>query len=247
MKIVFVVDSITELNNKINLFKNRFGDNISFVVRADLVELFKTYGFTPNAIYYNNLTKIIETFLINEFQNDVEDVIIYYSSLKINDILLTKFISSIGNKTKFVNLTPKYNMFERMCNSAYNVYVKSMFKLEDSLSSPKLQFIPSDFMFDLLSSHLGNRLFKYEETFVKEIHVEDEEITKSMKVKINPLKNWLLCAIIALVITIGLIATIAYFKVNFILIFVFSILYILDFILTLMFLCKAKFDKRFLK
>ena len=45
MKVVYVVDCISEVNQKINLIKNRFGDNILYVVRADLVDLFKTYGY----------------------------------------------------------------------------------------------------------------------------------------------------------------------------------------------------------
>ena len=44
MKVIFVVDSISEINNKINLLTNKFQTNIVYIVRADLVELFKTYN-----------------------------------------------------------------------------------------------------------------------------------------------------------------------------------------------------------
>lgn len=244
MKVVYVVDSISELNQKINLIKNRFGDNILYVVRADLVDLFKTYGFLPNAIYYKNLTSIIHTLLL---KSDLDDLIICYASLKFDDKLLTKFTNSIGNKSKIVSLTPKYNVFEQVCNSTYNIYVKSLFKTKDSLISPKLQFIPSIYLVELLSTHLGNRLFEINPEFCKNISVEDKEVNNSMKVKSPALKYNLIACIIALVLTMGLIMSIAWFKPHFLIILTFVILFILDIVLTIIFLCKAKFDKRFLK
>ena len=148
MKIVYVVDSITDLNNKINLLKIKFGDNIFFVVRADLVEIFKTYGYTTHAIYYKNLTKVIHNLLVN---HDQSDVVICYASIKLTPEFLTKFTNSIGNKTKIVSVMPKYNTYEQICNSTYNIYVKSLFKIKDSLVSPKLQFIPRETLTKLLT------------------------------------------------------------------------------------------------
>ena len=244
MKIVYVVDRISEVNQKINLIKNRFGDNILYVVRADLVDLFKTYGFVPNAVYYNNLTSIIHTMLL---KCEVDDLVICYASLKFDDKLLNKFITAIGNKTKIVNLMPQYNLFEQVCNSAYNVYVKSLFKVKDSLVSPKLQFIPQEMSINLISSHLGNRLFEINPELSKNITVENPEINKTMKTKSPCLKFNLIACLIALVITIGLMSSIAWFKPNFLIILTCIILYVLDIILTIIFLCKVKFDRRFLK
>ena len=245
MKVVYVIDSITDLNNKINLLKMKYGDNIIFVVRADLVILFKTYGYIPNAVYYKNLTKIIHTLLINS--NELEDIIICYASLKLNNTLLTKFSNSIGNKTKIVSVIPKYNAYEKVCNSVYNIYVNSIFKAKDSMISPKLQFIPKDFLPELLSTHLGNRLFEINPELAHNIKIEDKEINKSLKVKSNALKLNLIALIVALVITVGLLSSIAYYKVNYFIILICSVLYLLDILLTVIFLSKSKFDNRFLK
>ena len=244
MKVVYVIDSISKLTEKINLLSLRFGSNIVFVVRADLVDLFKTYGYQPNAIYYKNLTTVIHSLLL---RNSIEDIVICYASLKFDNNLLNKFISNIGDKKKIVNLMPKYNTFEQMCNSAYNVYVKSLFKVQDSLVSPKLQFIPQDIMIELLSTHLGNRLFETNPEFTKKISVENQEINDSMKTKTHTLKFNLISIIIALCITMLLLASIAYFKVNYLIILTCSILYVLDIVLTIIFHCKTKFDSRFLK
>lgn len=244
MKVVYVIDSISNLNNKINMLKLRLGDDISYVVRADLVELFKTFGYTPHAVYYKNLTNVIHSMLL---RGELDDIVICYASLKCDNNLYNKFIAAIGNKTKIVSVMPKYNTVEQMCNATYNVYVKSLFKVKDSMATPKLQFIPKDFMPDLLGSHLGNRLFELEAEQSKYISIEDKEINKTMKTKSKPLKYNIISLIIALVITIGLLASIAYYKVSYLIIFVCVILYILDITLTIIFHCKAKFDQRFLK
>lgn len=244
MKVVYVIDCITDLNKKINLLTNRFGENIFYVVKADLVEIFKTYGYLPNAIYYKNLTEVIHSLLS---KSEIDDVIICYASLKFDASLLNKFANAIGDKTKLVNLMPKYNSFENMCNSAYNVYVKSLFKIKDSLASNKLQFIPAMFVEELLSSHLGNRMFEMNEEFVKFVSVENQEINKSMKTKSHSLKYNIISILIALVVTIGLLASIAYYKPNYLIILTCIILYVLDITLTIIFHCKAKFDQRFLK
>ena len=244
MKVVYVVDSVSDLTKKINAMINRFGTNIVYVVRADLVELFKTFGFTPNAVYYKNLTEVLHMLLL---KSEVEDIILCYASLKFDTQLLNKFANAIGDRSKFVNLVPEYNWFEQMCNSAYNVYVKSLFKVKDSLISPKLQFIPNGFMVELLASHLGNRMFEFEPQIYRDIHVEDKEINKSMKAKTNLIKVDLISIIVALLITVGLLASIAYFKTSYIIILSCVILYCLDIMITIILHCKAKFDQRFLK
>lgn len=247
MKVLCIVDSINEIKNKINLLKTKFGDNISYIVRADFVDIFKTYGYLPNAIYYKNLSVIVQEYLGQEFKNSTDDVVVCYASLTINDSLLNKFISHIGNKTKLVNLVPQYNTFENMCNKAYNIYVKSLFGNKDSLASTKLQFIPKDLVESFISSHFGNRLFDFGNEITTNFSVENREVNSSSKTKTKSAINWIIAAIIALLLTAGLLISIAYFKVKFVSILVFVFLYLLDIVLTLIFLCKAKFDKRFLK
>lgn len=245
MKIVYVVDCITDLTNKINLLTNRLGNNIVYVVRADLVDLFKTYGYLPNAIYYKNLTEVAHSLLL---KSEMEDVVICYASLKFNSALLNRFTNAIGNKSQIVCLMPKYNYFEQMCNSTYNIYVKSLFKTNDSLVSNKLQFIPTAYMVDFLDSHLGNRLFENPNYTPKCIMFdEDKEINNSMKTKSYSFKFDLISLIFALIITIGLLASIAYLKVKYLAILGCIILYVLDLTLTIIFHCKSKFDHRFLK
>lgn len=244
MRVVYIIDSITDLNKKISLLKLKFGDNINFIVRADLETLFRTYNYQPNAVYYNNLSIVLHSFLS---KLNIDDTIICYSSLMIDSVLLDKFIVNIADKSTMVSLMPTYNAFEQICNSTYNIYVKSLFKTEDSLYSAKLQFLPSETVTHLIDSHIGNRLFKAFNEQSKVVYTTDKEQNKSTKTKSHPLKQILLACIIALLITVGLLSSIAYYKVSYIIILLCSILYILDIILTIIFICKSKFDRRFLK
>ncbi len=244
MKIIYVVDSISNLKRKIALFETHVQCDILFVVRADLVPIFETYGYKANAVYYKNLTEVTHHLL---YGCKIDDLLIYYSSLDIDAALLNKFCNSIGDKQKIVTLMPKYNALESASNSIYNIYVKSMFKLKDSLISAKLQFIPADYSVELIKTHLGNRLFETNPENTKTIYCDNNEINKTMKSTFKPLKPCLLSIIFTLIITAGLLATIAYWTTSFIAILVFVVLYILNIILTTIFLCKQRFDHRFLK
>ena len=243
MKIVFVVDSALDLQHKIELIKNNFGSDINFVVKAQLVPLFQTFGYSANAVYNNNLARVIHMLLLRA---EVSDVLVYYSSMIIDNDLLTKFRNKMtGNKV--VSVMPEYNPFETMSNSIYNCYVKSMFKAKDSLTSPKLQYLPQPFVIELLASHFGNKLFELNPSVVSYVRTENKEINKSLKVKPNNLKISLISLIVALAITMLLIISLAFLKPHFLLITLFVCLYIVDIFLAIILSCKDKFDTRFLK
>lgn len=243
MKVLFVIDSITDISKKLNLINNRFGNNIIYIVKANLLPLVQTYNIKPNAIYKNNLVKIIHTLL----EGNTDDIIICYSSIKFDDAFLTKFINKIGDKSKIVNVMPNYNFFERMCNNSYNCYVKALFKTKDSMISSKLQFIPAVFAIELASSHFGNRLFEIGPQYTTTLYMENDETNSTLKQKVKFNKFHLVLIIAALIITVGLLLCLAFTNFNYGVILTFIGLYVLDAILTIIFHCKAKFDQRFIE
>ncbi len=243
MKIIFVVDSISSIQQKINMIRSRFGDNILFVVKAPLADLFKTYGYQCNAVYKNRLALTIHVLLK---KSEIDDVLVYYSSFNVDNALLNKFTSKIKND-KITNVMPIYNSFESMCNSAYNVYVKSIFKINDSMASPKLQHIPAVFMTELLESHFANRLFEPPKQLVENVYIEDKKISDSAKIKSSFSKLNIIFLISLLAITMALIIGLAFIKVGFVFVLIFVLLYILDIILFLIFQCKNYLDSRLLK
>lgn len=244
MKVIFVVDSITDLNSKINMLKTRFGNEILYVVKSNLVDLVKTYGINPNAVYKNNYIKVMHILLSNNISNDI---VICYSSIKLDNNLLNQFIARIGNKSKVVNVMPSYNTYEKICNSAYNVYVKSLFNVKDSLVSSKLQFLPASIVADLVATHFGNRLFLLDENISTTLYIEKGELNATLKQKTTFSKFHLIPIIAALIITMALIITLAFVKVNYLVILIFVFVYVLDILLALIFQFKTKFDQRFMQ
>ena len=244
MKVILVVDNITNIVSKIDMLKNRFGDNIIFIVKSNLVKLFATYGYNINATYNRNLATVMQVVLS---RSEHEDTIICHTSIVFDKKMLNIFVQQIGQKTHLVSVMPKYSSFERMCNNVYNIYVKSIFKNQDSLVSSKLQFIPKEFMAELVHSHINNRLFEINENLCKFVYFEEKEINQSLKQKTNFSRFSLIPLIIALTITIALVLCLSFIKINYILILSFIFLYLLDGIISIIFLCKNKFDQRFLK
>jgi len=243
MKLVCVVDSLTDIKNKLE-FLSQFKSNTLFIVFSPFEEIVKTFGITPNAIYTNKLAQIMH---IAIEEDGVEDTIIYYTSLNLTAELVNQFLKQIGNKNKVVNLHPKYNIFEKMYNSVYNNYVKGVFKLKDSLCSPKLQFLPKACVEELLSSHIANRMFMLKEGKSVELTSEDKFINKTSKPKYKFNKFHLIPIIVTLLLTAGLLTCLATLKPNFILIISFVALFILNIIIYTIFNFKNHFDDRFLK
>lgn len=244
MKVLVVVDSLKDINKKINTLTSRFGGQLHFVVKAEFVKLFNTFGYQASAVYSNNLTEIMH-YLLKRM--DISDVVIYYSSLELTNELANTFISAVDDGSKVVNIVPNYNYFERFGNSVYSLYVKTIFKANDSFASPKLQFLPAGFVEELLSSHLGNKLFEINKELCTTINTSDKVVNSSLKVKTKFNKYAILPIIALLAITALFIMCLGVFGAKFIVIFLFVVLYILDIVLTIIFQCKNYFDARFLK
>lgn len=245
MKVIYVVNNITDINSKIQLLQNRFGKDVFFVVKANLVKIFQTYNHPTHAIYSKNLPEVIHTLLLKT--KNLDDCIYLTSDLQINDRVLNKFISAIqANPGKVINVCPNYSFFEQISNSVYNVYVKSLFKNKDSLASAKMQYLPKAFVEELVTSHFGNKLFEVNKAYCKEISYEEKEFNQNLKTKTGFNKNLLVPIILALILTIALMATIVVLQgINFIAILIFAVLYLLDIVLTIIYQCKIYFDKRF--
>ncbi len=243
MKIVYVVDSITDIKNKINLVKTYFGDKIVYVVKSHFLSIFETFGYKANAVYKKNLAEIIHILLL---KSEIEPVLVCYSSLDFDANLLARFRSRIGTGEKIVNIMPNYNGFEKLCNTTYNVYVKALFKAKDSLISPKLQYLPVAFVVELLNSHFGNKLFETNPENSSTLYIENSELNNSTKIKTKFNKFALLPIIFALLITIFLVISLAFVSVNYILILTFVSLYFLDIVFAIIYQCKLYFDARFL-
>ena len=248
MKLVYVVDSVSDIKNKINMMQTRFGNNIYFVVKSPFEVLFKSFGYNVNAVYTKNLAKVLHTMLRN--CSAVDDLLICYSSLNLDNQMLNTFLGKIKDNKHIVNLVPNYNFFEQIGNGTYNLYVKSMFKNKDSLASPKLQYIPKPFVENLLTNHIANRLFEIDPEFVVNVYIDNttqKELNKSAKTKTKFGKFDIIPIIVALLITIAMVVTLAFTRPGYVFWLVIVFAYLLDIVIAVIFHCKTKFDQRFLQ
>lgn len=245
MKVVYVIDSISNINYKIDLLKNKFGNDILFVVKARFVKFFKTYGYTINGVYTNNLPEVIHS-LLNKTEQ-LDNVVYMQSCLEISDKMLNKFITEINaNPNKIVCVEPYYSFFEQCSNAIYNIYCKSLFKAKDSLVSCKMQYLPKPFVEELLSTHFANKLFEANPSVTKTLHFEEKEVNKNFKTKTGFNKNMLVPIILALTLTIALFTTMVLLQgMNYIAGLIFITLYLLDAVFAIIYQCKLYFDKRF--
>lgn len=244
MKVVFVVDTVENLNKKVHMLETHFGNDFVFIVKANLAPLFSTFGYSTSAVYTNNLTKVMHITLL---RLNVSNLVVCYASVNLSNQLLDEFTAQIDDGNKLVNVLPMYNTFEQMCNGAYNVYVKSIFKTHDSMISPKLQYLPELCVKELLDSHMGNRLFEIDERLCHTIYVQDKPTNKSLKVKAGFNKFAIIPIIVALAVTALLIMGLAFWGAKYLVIFVAVLLYILDIFLSIIFQCKNYFDARFFR
>lgn len=244
MKIVYVVDSVNDLKTKIDTLKTRFGNEIFYIVKSHFQKFVKSFGLTINAVYSKNLAKVMH-FLLQGCKAD-DDIIIYYNSLELSSQLLDKFVLATQNGNRFVNLVPKYNVFERISNSAYNLYVKSMFKNKDSMATPKLQFIPKRFLSELLASHIANKLFEIDPIYVTNIYIEDKQINKTAKIKPKFNKFYIIPLLVVMIIALLSVVSLIFIKPNYLFWLILSFAVLLDVVLALIFAYKNKFDQRFL-
>lgn len=239
-----VVDSIVDLEDKISKMRDHFGSDIRFVVENKLVSIFKTYSYNIDAIYTQNCSTVLQGLLL---RLNTDDTIIYFTSLDVDMALLRQFTNSIGDRSKVVVLEPRYNIFERIFNKMYNTYVKNLFTLRDSLCCKKLQFIPKDLLEELLATHLGNRLFDIPDRSTIGVVTKDNKVNASWKNETRDHKPLLINLIIALSITLLLVISLTVFHIKYILISIFIMCYLLDFVISLIYAFKTKFDNRFLK
>ena len=245
MKIAYIVDSLTDFSKKIDLLISKFGrEKIYFIVRADLMPFFETFDYTAHAVYYKKMSTILHLLLQNTKK---DDVVICYASLHFTENLLNKFLYYIKkDENKIVSLLPNYSGIENAINSLYNKYVRSLFNIDDSLVSSKLQYIPQIFVEELMQTHISNRLFNVNRELCTFFTSEHPQVNKTAKSTYPKLKLNLIFTMSFLIITALFLLSIAYLKIKFIGYFLFIILIILNTVIGFISHFKQRFDHRFL-
>jgi len=192
MQVFFVVDSIKEIEEKIGLIEKTFGSDIRFFVQTDLYTQIcsnKEVVDKMVGVYNTNPIKKIDEYIKN-YNYEIDDVLLYYSSGKIT----TDMLGIISKKIKYgydsIYFTKARNKFMNFIAKIYAKVCKFVYGMTDSLCYHKLQFISKNFMGYLVKTKFNNHIMKLENS--SKIELLNDEIIGSMteKVKIKSYNIW---------------------------------------------------------
>jgi len=215
MQILFVIDDLKEIDDKISLFETYIKGDFKFFVDISLYS-----KIADNKFVIENLAGVFEDYPSSKIDEYIKsdkfklsDCIVYYSSMKITVDLIKKFNDKIGYQYNSVTVKQKFNFFQKVFNWIYDKCIKFIFREKDELSSNKLQYMSKTLMQDLIDTRFNNRIFEIENSVF--LDCEDKEIVKTMKNKFK-LKKYNLFNMIFLVSLISVyVLTEALFKLPF--------------------------------
>lgn len=241
MQTFFVIDSIKDLDKKVNLIINNIGDDIKFFVKASLYTKITHNAFVLKNIvgaYKNNEKRKIDEYL--QSSNCVLDsTILYYSSVDIDTALLVKLRekSKAGYDSVFVK--SKQNIFQKFGDWIYKTFAMFMYRVSDANCSPKLQAMSKAFMEYLQATTFCNHILEVKYKIVLEV---GKNTSLTPKVKFNKYYLYDLIGFFALIL--GYILLEAFFNLRFFVYFAIVLGTILAIIVALMIACFSKFNAR---
>ncbi len=189
MEILFVIDSIDELDHKIALLEPLSSD-IKFFVHTDIVpKLIRKKKIVKQivAMYSKNVNISIDKYLRQEKYNPTE-TLVYYASAKLTAEMVNAIRERLEFKPDIISVKKKLNWWGRTKLWFYNTLVKILFGAEDSYASLKLQYFSADMMEMFKETSFKNHIFKWPNEIVIELERGKEE-SYYTKPKFN--KNYL--------------------------------------------------------
>lgn len=246
MEILFIVDSLKDIDKKISIITDNFGENIKFFVSSKLIAKLSTnkkvmaglksiYGFSVN----DTINQYVQA---KEYAP--QDTILYYSSADLNNELAEQMREAIQFAPPTVYFKKQLNWFGKFKVWCYNKLVKAIIGMEDEFASVKFQYMNVEFMSELAQTSFKNHILSLPDTEKVEL---DKEQSKSFYDKVGFNKKFLYCPIAICLLLIGYVLLEAFVKVKFWM-YLFVILILVAIVVsTCMFAIKNVFDKRYRK
>jgi len=185
MQVFFVVDSIDDLDNKIDLIENSFGGNIKFFIKTDLYTSIcsnKKIIEKLAGVFDVNPTKKIDEF-IKSVTYEADDTVVCYSSAKISEEMVKVVLKKIKYGYDSIYFKKYRNKFLSFFEKVYQKICGFMFGICDSLCYSKFQFLSNKFMAYLKETRFNNHILK-PENFAK-IELEEKDIIETMQEKVK--------------------------------------------------------------
>lgn len=245
MEIFFVIDSLNNLDNKINLLK-AFDANIRFFVDAKLAPQLVRNKYIVNrivAIYNRKVNVTIDKYIRSNKYAPTE-TLLYYASADLN----TKIIDSIRENLKLrpdvIYVKKRLSVWDKFKLWFYDKLIRLIFGVRDEFASTKLQYFSGEMMVEFINSNFKNHIFSFINAQTIELEKE-ESVSYYTKTGFN--KNYLYNALALCVILMCYVILERFFKLPFVVyFFVIALIFSVVFV-TVVMIINNTFNKRYKK
>ncbi|MBQ7798535.1 MAG: hypothetical protein IJ371_05370, partial [Clostridia bacterium] len=147
MEILFIVDSVEDIERKISLLEV-FGADIKFFVNSKyVVELIKNKYIVNRvvAIYNNNVNTTIDKYLKSSTYKPTP-TLLYYSSAKLTSSMVDDIRERLKYQPNVIYVKKKITVWDKIKLWFYQKVINLIFDMKDEFASIKLQYFNEDVM-----------------------------------------------------------------------------------------------------
>ena len=221
MEILFIVDSIDDIERKISLL-DVFGADIKFFVNSKYVADIVKNKFIVNravAIYKHNVNTTLDKYLKATTYKPTS-TILYYSSAELTTEIIDKIRDNIQFNPHTIYIKKKFNWWSKIKLWFYKKIIKLIFGVNDEFASIKLQYFSAELMDAFVQTNFKNHIFTVPGAVTIELN-NGKDKTYYNKPKFN--KNYLynpiiLCLILICYVLLEKFAVLGIFIYNWIII-----------------------------
>ncbi len=245
MQTFFVIDDTKNLNKKIDWIINNIGDDIRFFVKTNLYTHTASNQMVMNnlaGVYKDNEILKIDEYIHSDKYPSCDNVFLYYSSVELDEKLLTEIREKAVCGYDSVFVRPKRNWWSRFTDWMYQKMAKFMFNVEDSCCSPKIQYMSKEFVEHLKETTFCNHIFAVRKKAIIEVADKEQKSTLNPKITFN--KYYLYDILALILILAGYVVLETFLKLPFFVYFALVLSVILAVVIALMIGCFSKFNAR---
>ena len=245
MEILFVVDTVKDIDRKISILEE-VSYQIKFFVKSDCVsDILKSKSIVKRvvAIYKNNVNVTIDKYIKMD-KYEPQPTLLYYASAEITPDVINNIREQLKLNPDVVYVKKKLNLWQKLKRWVYQKFIKTIFGINDEFASIKLQYFSADLMSACVETSFKNHIFSVPNALNIELDKEEGK-TYYNKPKFN--KNYLYNPIVMCLILICYVAMETLFKLPFWAYLLFIVLILATIINWLVMVVKNTFDTRYKK
>ena len=176
MEILFVVDSVDDIDKKIAMFEP-LGADIKFFVDSKCVAKLVQNKKVLNSIvamYSKNVNITIDKYLKSS-EYTPTDTILYYASADLTPALVEEIRENLQLKPNTIYVKKKFGWWDKIKLWFYHKFIKLLFGMNDEYASVKLQYFNEFTMGVLAQTSFKNHIFGIPNSV--SIELKDEQKT----------------------------------------------------------------------